>query len=44
MSVELPGIATETACLEELAIGRRSDAAAENGREGLPMLLVDQPP
>ena len=44
MAVELTGIATEAACLEELAIGRRSDAAAERGREGLPLLLVDQAP
>jgi hypothetical protein len=39
----LTGIATETACLEELAIGRRSDAAAERGREGFPLLLARIP-
>ena len=36
MSVVLTGITAEAARLKELAIGRRSGAAAEHGREGLP--------
>ena len=44
MSIEAAGVAAEPAGLEELAVRRRSDAAAEYRRERLALLLVDQTP
>ena len=44
MGVEAAGVAAEAAGLEELAVRRRGDAAAEVCRERLALLLVDQAP
>ena len=42
MRVETTGVASRTASLEKLTVGRRGDAAAKHGRERLALLSVDQ--